>query len=749
MKVLNPASATRAERAHLFGRHDRLLIDGQSFRVERKVKDTHVLQPVTGDLIAEDYFVVKSDNEINALIRSKRIRIDEGYYSKALAILRVRFDDSDLTDLSEEELRTLAWKKEWCIRFLDAATNLQGRWRPRRIIDDFARFVEENRDLMDRWYLDTFGERRRPGRRIKGKVRKAFDYPSPSALKKWLARFINGNCRMESLRPHYSECGNRNQLDPRAADVIAIEVRKYASLLQPRMADICEDVDLALYNINKNLPEHQQVYASHNAVRRKIHLLDPFMVDAGRKGSDYAFRKYTPVGKGLQVTQALGRVEMDDWEVDLHTLVAKSSFWKSLTPKQRSLVPRIRTTLTAGIDCASRAIVGFNLAFGPPSTAATKSALRSVMIDKSELAEAAGAMASWHMHGRPLNLATDGGPVFRSEFDTAASRVSVPRVVPEQDPRKRGTIEAFFRIIKRLCRYFAGRSFSNVVKQGDYPAEELASLTVGEFYRSLIRFIVDHYHMRPHRGLEGRTPYAQWEELAKQGLPPAPSDEQLAVAFGLTRRERSITKHGIESVGISYNSMELAELHMKVGQKKVDAIVEPEDLGHVYVLIPKHIRGRIEGIPESRHFLRVPAVDPSFKGRTLADHLLAKRAVRELLKQEEALGRPIRISAHRDLLDLSRGVMDRAAVPSHVVTEKTLDMLEKRIRFAAQAALGPDQYADEEADGGQPGELVATATRRRGKPDDTDQPRTIRDHEALPKRKPFGGSLNLDDGEDA
>ncbi|WP_296745741.1 hypothetical protein [Mesorhizobium sp.] len=753
MKVMIPLSAKAAERAHLFGRHDRLLIDGQSFRVEKKVKDTHVLQPVTGDLIMEDYFVAKTDKEINALLRSDRVRIDEGYYSKALTILRVRYDDSNLVDLSEDELRTLAWKKEWCVRFLDAAANVQGSWRPRRVIDDFARFVEENRDRMDRWYLDTFGERRRPGRTFQGEVRKAFDYPSPSGLKKWVTRYIQGNCKMSSLSPQYSACGNRNQLDPRAAEVIALEVRKFASLLQPRMADVCENVDLALYEMNKKLPKDRQVYASHNAVRRRIHQLDPFMLDAGRKGLDYAFRKYAPVGKGLQVTQALGRVEMDDWEVDLFTLVAKSKYWKSLAPKQRAAVPRIRTTFTAAIDCASRAIVGFNLTFGPPSTASAKSALRSVMVDKTSLAEAVGAKASWHMHGRPLNLATDGGPVFRSEFDNAASRVSVPRVVPESDPRKRGTIEAFFRIVKRLCRYFAGRSFSNVVNRGDYPAEQLTSLTVGEFYKSLVTFIVDIYHLRPHRGLEGRTPYAIWEDLANRaglGLPPPPSAEQLAVAFGIARRQRSITKHGVESVGISYNSMELTLLHMKVGQRKVDAIVEPEDLGHLYVVIPRHLRGKIDGIPADWHFLKVPAVDEErFKGKKLADHLLAKQAVRNVLKQEEEAGRPIRLSAHRHLLDLSHGVMDRAAIPSHVITEKALDLLEKRIRFAALAALGPDQYAAEETEGGEVGEPVATATRRRGIRDDADSPRAIQDHDALPKPKPFGGSLNLDDGEDA
>ncbi|THF58149.1 Mu transposase C-terminal domain-containing protein [Ollibium composti] len=748
MKLVNPALIARAERAYLFGRHDRLVIDGQSYRVERKVRDSHVLQPVTGDLIAEDLFIVKTDSEISSLMRSKRIRIDEGYYSKALGILRVRFDDSDLSDLSEEELRTLSWKKEWCVRFLDAATNTDGCWRPRRVIPDFARFIDENRDRMDRWYLDTFGERRRPGRRLQGEARKAFDYPSPSGFKKWLAKFIAGHCRLESLRPRYSNCGNRNQLDPRAAEVIAVEVQKYASLLQPAMTDICENVDLALYDINKTLSSHDQVYASHNAVRRRIHRLDPFMVDAGRKGSDYALRKYTPVGMGLQVTTALGRVEMDDWEVDLHKLVERSSVWKALSQEQRKRVPRVRMTFTAAIDCASRCIVGFNLTLNGPSTATTKPALRSIMIDKTELAAAAGAQVSWHMHGRPRLVATDGGPAFGEEFDMAAMRVNIGRDVPEQDPRKRGTIEAFFRFMKRLCRYFAGRAFANVVERGDYPSEQLASLTVGEFYKTVIVFIVDNYHLRPHRGLEGRTPYAKWEQLAKAGLPPSPSDEQLAVAFGLWRRGRTVSKHGVDFVGISYNSRQLGLLHELVGKKKVDMVVDPEDLGHVYVLIPKHLRGRIKGVPDDRHFLVTPSVDGTGKGKTLAAVLMARRDVREFLRAEAEKGKPIRIESHRHLLDLANSVVKRAAIQTHEITEKAIDMLEKRIDFSAKAALGSVQYASEETGEGTLGQVVALSSRSRVSSDEPSPPPQPADADMKNRPKPFGGSMNLYEGED-
>lgn len=749
MTTMNPGLVRSRERSHVFGRHDRLVIDGQSFRVDRKVKDTHVLQPVSGDLIAEDYFVPKTDGEINKLLRSKRIRIDEGYYSKTLTILRVRHDDSDLGDLSEAELRTVAWKTEWCVRFLREASNPEGRWRPRRTLDDYGRFIEMARDAMDRWYLDQFGERRRPGRRLPGEARKPFDYPSPSGMRKWLGQYLEANCRMECFRPHYSNSGNRNQIDPRAVPVIAAAVQKYCSILRPKMADICEDVELALEDLNSKLPEHRRIRASANAVRRRIHAIDPFVADAGRHGPDYAFRKYAPVGRGIEVIEPFARIEMDDWEKDLFTLVKESTVWKTLAPEKRKKIPRIRCSITAAIDCATRCIVGFNLTVNSPSTATARSALRSIMVDKTDLAELAGAEGKWDIYSRPGNVVTDGGPAFGHEFDETARKCLSGRTVPDQDPRMRGTIESFFRTLKRLCRYFAGRSFANVVERGDYAAEELASLTVAEFHMAIVRFIVDHYHHRPHRGLEGGTPYGRWLELSGRGLPPPPSDQQLMIAFGLSAKKRAISKHGVELLGLSYNSMELALLRGLVGQERVDVIVDSEDLGAVLVRIPKKHMGRIRQLPAEQEFLMVPSVDGIGASKTLVDMLMSKKAVRAYIRKEQDAGRPLRLNAHRDLLDLAETARKAAGIPSNELTQKQFDLLMAEIERSARAGMHAVEHGEAEQENDDIGELVALPTRRRASPGDSATPalpspssdQRISDQASKPT--PFGGSMNL------
>ena len=105
-------------RAHRFGRHDRIVIDGQHFRThpDKKRKVIHLFQLVVEDII-EDFYITKSDAELSELIRTGRFRCDEGYFSSVLPLLRERQDTSDISDVEEVDLLTMFWKQEWCRRF--------------------------------------------------------------------------------------------------------------------------------------------------------------------------------------------------------------------------------------------------------------------------------------------------------------------------------------------------------------------------------------------------------------------------------------------------------------------------------------------------------------------------------------------------------------------------------------------------------------------------------------------------------
>ena len=733
-------------RSHRFGRHDRLMIDGATYRVARKKRDVHLLQLVSDGFI-EDYHVTKSDEEISDLLRTGRLRHDAGYFSRVLATLRLRHDDSDLSDLSDAELRTIAWKKEWCVRFNRRRTNLEAAWRPTASLADMRIFIDIEKDAMDRWYLDAFGERRKPGRKRKGEIRKPFDYPGASTLRDWLLRFHECNERIDAFKPGYRRSGNRNQIDPRAVPIIERCVKRYASSKQPLMGDIYEDVEAELDELNGSLPERARVYVSSKAVRRRIHEIDPFIRDAGRLGVDRALRKYTPVGRGLRIEGPMQRVEMDDWESDLQSLIVSSRQWRTMSAATRAKVPRGRCVFTIAIDVATHCIVGFNMTVYAPSTATARSGLRSVVVDKTALARWAGAASDWPMHGRPEFVATDGGPAFSGEFESALRLCLTHRTLPEQDPRMRGTIESYFRRFKRICRYFSGQTFANVVELGDYPSERMASLTFEGLYRSAIRWIVDVYHHKPHGGLDGGTPYGAWRRLTqKYPLALPPSDQQVKAAFGL-REKRTIDKNGIDYLGLRYHSDVLGALHRLVGNHPVTIVVDENDLGSILVRVPEKAAERLG--PGIIDYLTVPSVQSIPDGTTLGNVLEGIAEVREIVRQEQAEGRAIRLAAHRDLMDFGEKARSEAGVEEFTITQRQLSIMTGAIEHRGRAAFTEVAYGTDPlpTEGAEIGEVVAQSPRRRAR-----KPPAAPPSSAAPappssdagSRRPFDGGMNLD-----
>lgn len=84
-------------------------------------------------------------------------------------------------------------------------------------------------------------------------------------------------------------------------------------------------------------------------------------------------------------------------------------------------------------------------------------------------------------------------------------------------PKLRGRIERVFRsFITLLMPYLTGRTFSNPQERGDYPSQKYAVHTAESIVELLVRFTVDVYHNRKHRGLEYASPNIVWDRLIKE-----------------------------------------------------------------------------------------------------------------------------------------------------------------------------------------------------------------------------------------
>lgn len=730
MNAINP-------RKNSFGRYDRITIGKAVYRYLRTDEDgAHQLQ-VCKDGLLEDSYLRITDAKIAEMMRRRNFKVEPAYFSKALDELRARHDSTDLLALSEEDARTVFWKLEWCIRFHDARTSPRSAFRPTMTPKDLQTFIDNEKVAINRWYTRRFNEPRPLGRPVVVGVdengeeireAKTFDYPSPSSLRNWLRLYARTGERMAAFAPRYYRCGNRKQLDTEYSRLIDECVLHYAHRSQPTRKDILDRVEVELLKLRKQRKESFKL-VSQSTIDRRIAKLEPFHVVAGRLGEDRALRKFLLVGRGPEAHYPLHRVEMDDWEADLMTLLIDSGSWEMMDETQRAQVKRVRCTVTIAIDVMTRCIVGFNVSETTPSTPGAKAALRSITVDKTRLARYAGVKeATWHMCGRPEGLFTDGGPVFQNEFREAAKHCGIDYSRPDPDPRKRGHVEAFFRYLRRFCRFFTGQTFSNVVAKGDYPAEAFASLTVEEFRNALIKFIVEVYHNAPRRPLNRKTPAEMWARETENYAPAEVTPAQRLYAFGFKQRKVALDGQGVLHLNISYNSAALGEIWKSFANGnqikdrrsvRVDLVIDPGDLGHVFVHVPRQLIAQLQAFaPAQMHgeFLEVPALHRGHQGRTLAEHLLDNAGIRKYVQEQRDLkGQIIRIEANESLTELGRRAAVRAGVASHMLTAKDYEHLVTKFRRKAVQATEDDPIGDDPSTAGPAHGTVVARGRRTGR----------------------------------
>ncbi|MER2193608.1 hypothetical protein [Methylobacterium brachiatum] len=676
--------------------NDRVRRNGECYRPAERLAQAWVLMHVVdGEMLVDDDDAWHlTDKRQQELRDAKLIAVDENYFSAAARDLALRDDDLLLHDLNDEELRTIAWKVEWCTRVQRARAGLDGHGKkPALSQEGLAAFIERERDAVHRWYLDRYRMARPPGRRIAGQEAKTYDYPGPTTLREWLADYEDAEFRSSAFKPGYRRCGNRRQLDARVLEIIEQQIDQYASRGMPAKDDVFMDVDAAVRKRNKELPKDAQLSVNERAVRRRVNRMAPMVVDAGRLGPEVAGRKYAPVGQGLrtydglEVIERMGRVEMDDWEMDLFAILNDAEVYDTLTPKVREAAQkvdrRVRCTVTAGIDVVTRCIVALNVTPDKPSTMGSRRALHSMFIDKSGWAKLAKATSEWNMAARSREVATDGGPAFEGDFRDTVRRVGITHRYPGGNPTSRGHIESFFRTFKRFCRTFTGQAFSNVVKRGDYEAEALASVMAHEIELLLVRFIVDDYHLRPHSGLSGMSPLSAWERSSNDLLPP-PDEVQRHVAFGIRKRGLRIRPPGITFMHVQYKHPKMGVLLGLVGKRELTGVINPNDLGTMLVLVPEEAR---RAIGAAGDFMEFKADE--FRGVPLTRLEHFNDEIKRFAADEDAAGRSVRYEARQFIKRAAEEARIRAGVPSDIMTNDQHLAFFERLERGGDRASAP------------------------------------------------------------
>jgi putative transposase len=307
------------------------------------------------------------------------------------------------------------------------------------------------------------------------------------------------------------------------------------------------------------------------------------------RGMEVAYRDLHPVGRGLRVDRALQRVEIDEYTTDLMTLLRLLELDGLLTLEEKVTLgltgEPVRLIMSAAIDVYTGAIVAMQIA-PAASMNLTVRTIEMIYLDKSEIAKAAGATYSWPMHGHPQSIAFDRAGVNMSdELYLRLGAAGITNLaVPAGKPFLKPWIEGLFRTFgARFLPKFPGRTFSDVVKKGENDPGGRASLTLDEFLKWLVMWVVDVHHTTQPETLGRAAPLLAWERAVAEAPPFALADERrLRMAFG-ERLERTLTRKGVKVLGLNYQLPEAARKSLTSSDRDVEVYWWHRNIGRVEV----------------------------------------------------------------------------------------------------------------------------------------------------------------------
>lgn len=521
--------------------------------------------------------------ELAKLIEDGHFSVEYGYFSDRQASRRARAGRALLSRLSLNTQINAFHGETWCEAMREGEDEEWFNRSSKRWLEFLPKLQERvQQKLQDGLFKALNGEGIDPGL--------LFFVPGRSSIMEKYREWEKTKDPMIFVKKSIFNGQNGKRVHPQVEAIIQIELANYLHPNEIYPSQVLDAVNGEVRRSNiargiagdDSLPE-----VSLSTIERRINELDKFEVLAARKGVAYAKNRLGAHVGGIKLHAPLLRVEMDEWEIDLMSIL-KGAGIDVTHPSLRDLELG-RYWVCVAMDTASRSILGLKLSTKPTAEDA-KAVIWMAMRDKTALAAGLGCESSWSQHGHVYHVVVDNGPAFiNADFKAVLSDLAIDySVLPAGVPRLRGFIERIFRTIATLLMpYLTGRTFSNPQERGDYPPEKYAVHTAESVLKLLVRFTVDVYHNRKHRGLEYATPNNKWDKLvAEFGWSPPMRVHKLRHILGL-KFKRKTGPHGVLMNGVNYHSKRLAKHFQKYGQQTVEVSIDPEDMGHISVWLER------------------------------------------------------------------------------------------------------------------------------------------------------------------
>lgn len=465
--------------------------------------------------------------------------------------------------------------------------------------------------------------------------------PVPRTLRRWISGFQQHG--LDGLLPQYELSGNFNErFDDTVLEYMQNGVDEY--YLTDARRSVAQSYDLFkeyMKAVNKTRavegkpPVH---VPGLRAFTRFVKLQCPFDVEYTRKGEDAARRKFHVITGGVATTRHGQR-----WEVD-HT---RLNFMVRVTPDGKV---QDRPWITVVLDCHTRMIVGFWIGFEAPSVETTCRALRMAILPKDKwMAQYGDGLRNpYPCEGVPSLMCTDQGSDFKArDLRERVARLKVSTMfTPVFKPYYRARVERFFLTMdKRFSNTLPGSVNSNIRERD---VEKLASgpspFMLDDIWRLALRWIVDVYHVRFHRGINSSPLRAYVKSMEENEEVPPPSDQEVDAALSWCGNVM-LNQQGIRIRNVFYRDAVTAEFFHHYGKPvPVPVYRTPTDLMRCHFLDPRdgewkevavaanqveEVRGRTEEEVAALQRLRIAEKD------TDNDH--AREAEAELVEEADKL----------------------------------------------------------------------------------------------------------------
>lgn len=306
-----------------------------------------------------------------------------------------------------------------------------------------------------------------------------------------------------------------------------------------------------------------------------------------KRGWDKAYKDMHALGMGIETFRALERVEIDEYTVDLFVLMESTGLFDHLPESIKQLIglngSACRVTLSAAIDVHTRCLLALQIVPSGLKSPLTQT-LEMIYMDKSPIADAAGAKFGWPMAGAPEAIVFDRGSAYITDdaYDILASLGITNLGAPAGKPWLKPFIERVFRTIHSdLLLRFSGRAFSNVVERGENDSAKRATLTLEAFLGWLVRWTVDAYHTHRHAAL-GMSPAQAWAKATKECAPRFLTSEEMREVFGV-RKRRKLSRKGLLVDQIYYQTDELMKQYLNRNVDEVEVLRWDGDIGAISV----------------------------------------------------------------------------------------------------------------------------------------------------------------------